>query len=433
MSNKVKVVRVIFLIICMIVLLFFLTGCGNDEVSNNNDVQNNDNPTKQSLSIDRAMDFDGDIAVVTQTVNMMGTHYVIDREFNVLYSYKGNSTYLDGYMQIPVEEEKKTNIVDKNGNVVFSYGDYEYEKVELVDNGCIITTKQNDTYNSSNTLTGVYSLADQKYLIEPSETYVGKIRPYGDDMLLLNDEGTEFFNLKTKSIVKYSERVPEEFKDGYSVVDDNSNYKVWYLKVFDDNGNIKKIAAPYDEIVYGDENQNGMVFEITSYVYRNESGNERVRTYCSIFNLAEGTAKDLSNEFWIVENKPHYTKEGYALVNFTNQGGTPYYTVIDKQGNMLFEPQKVNDNSTFAADDNGEERKIISTDLSEDGYFIVTDNGVYKVVDKNNNVVLTAEDNEIFDGVTNNTVKVHWKKQGYYEQFYYKDLEGNRIGLNIEA
>lgn len=251
-------------------------------------------------------------------------------------------------------------------------------------------------------------------------------------MLLLNDDGTEFLNLKTKSIVKYSEKVTEEFKDGYSVIEDNDNFKVWYLKVFDDNGNIKRITAPYDEIVYGDENQNGMVFEITSYVYRDQSsGNERGRTYCSIFNLEKGTVKDLSNEFWIVSNKPHYTEEGYALVTFTNQGGTPYYTVIDKEGNKLFEPQKVNDNSTFEADDNGEPRKIVSTDLSEDGYFIVTDDGVYKVVDKNNNVVLTAEENEIFDGVTNNAVKVHWKKQGYYEQFYYKDLEGNRIGIKV--
>ena len=430
MSNKTKIVRVIFLIICMIALLLFLTGCGNDEVNNNNEQNSNNNSTQQSISIDRAMDFDGDIAVVTQTINMVGTHYVIDKDYNVLYSYKGNSTYLDGYMQIPVENEKKTNIVDKNGNVVFSYGDYEYEKVELVDNGFIITTKQNDTYNSSNTLTGVYSLAEQKYIIEPSEDYVGKIRTFGDDMLLLNDDGTEFLNLKTKSIVKYSEKVTEEFKDGYSVIEDNDNFKVWYLKVFDDNGNIKRITAPYDEIVYGDENQNGMVFEITSYVYRDQSsGNERGRTYCSIFNLEKGTAKDLSNEFWIVSNKPHYTEEGYALVTFTNQGGTPYYTVIDKEGNKLFEPQKVNDNSTFEADDNGEPRKIVSTDLSEDGYFIITDDGVYKVVDKNNNVVLTAEENEIFDGVTNNAVKVHWKKQGYYEQFYYKDLEGNRIGI----
>lgn len=106
---------------------------------------------KTAIEIDRTVDFDGDIAVVTHTSNFVGTHYVIDKTFNVLSSYEGNSTYVDGYMQIPDEENKKTNIIDINGNIVFSYGDYDYEKVELVENGCIITTKQSDTYNSSNT------------------------------------------------------------------------------------------------------------------------------------------------------------------------------------------------------------------------------------------------------------------------------------------
>ena len=72
---------------------------------------------------------------------------------------------------------------------------------------------------------------------------------------------------------------------------------------------------------------------------------------------------------------------------------------------------------------------MVSTDLYEGNYFIVTDNDVYEVIDKDNNVILTAEENESFEGVTNNAVKVHWKKQGYYEQYYYKDLDGNRISI----
>ena len=143
--------------------------------------------------------------------------------FKILSSYEGNSTYIDGYIQIRNDNEEKTNILDKNGNIVFSYGDHEYEEVELVDDGCIVTTKQSDTYNSSSTVTGVYNLSEQKYIIEPSEEYVGKIRTFGDDMLLLNDEQTEFLNLKTKDIVTYSEKVTEEFNDGYSVLDDNDN------------------------------------------------------------------------------------------------------------------------------------------------------------------------------------------------------------------
>ena len=72
-------------------------------------------------------------------------------------------------------------------------------------------------------------------------------------MLVIDDDNTEFFNLETKSIVTYPERVTKEFKDGYSVEEDNDNYEIWYLKVFDDKGNVKRIQSPYteEEIVYG--------------------------------------------------------------------------------------------------------------------------------------------------------------------------------------
>ena len=429
---KTKVVKIILVLVGMIMLVS-LSGCGfiRKKEANKQPQITEQEEIKEAIEIDRAEDFDGDIAVVTHTSNFVGTHYVIDRNFKILSTYEGNSTYIDGYMQIRDEENKKTNIVDTRGNVVFTYGDYEYEDVELVENGCIITTEQSDTYNSSNTVTGIYSLTENKYLVEPSEEYVNKIRTYGDNMLLLNDENTEFFNLETKSVVTYPERVTKEFKDGYSVEEDNDNYEIWYLKVFDDKGNVKRIQSPYteEEIVYGREHANGMAFEVTSYIYRNEEGNERARTLGAIFNLQTGQTKDLSNEFWMVTNKPQYTEDGYALVTFSNQGGTPYYTVIDRNGNKLFEPQKVNDNAAFQPDDNGEPRKIVTENLQEGNYFIVTDNDITTVIDKDNNVVLAAGEDETFEGVTNNAVKVHWEKQGYRDQYYYKDLQGNKIAI----
>ena len=429
---KTKVVKIILVLVGMIMLIS-LSGCGfiRKKEANKQPQITEQEEIKEAIEIDRAEDFDGDIAVVTHTSNFVGTHYVIDRNFKILSTYEGNSTYIDGYMQIRDEENKKTNIVDTRGNVVFTYGDYEYEDVELVENGCIITTEQSDTYNSSNTVTGIYSLTENKYLVEPSEEYVNKIRTFGDNMLVIDDDNTEFFNLETKSIVTYPERVTKEFKDGYSVEEDNDNYEIWYLKVFDDKGNVKRIQSPYteEEIVYGREHANGMAFEVTTYIYRNEEGNERARTLCSIFNLQTGEAKDLSNEFWMVTNKPQYTEDGYALVTFSNQGGTPYYTVIDRSGNKLFEPQKVNDNAAFQPDDNGEPRKIVTENLQEGNYFIVTDNDITTVIDKDNNIVLVAEEDETFEGVTNNTVKVHWEKQGYHDQYYYKDLQGNKIAI----
>ena len=160
---KTKVVKIILVLVGMIMLVS-LSGCGfiRKKEANKQPQITEQEEIKEAIEIDRAEDFDGDIAVVTHTSNFVGTHYVIDRNFKILSTYEGNSTYIDGYMQIRDEENKKTNIVDTRGNVVFTYGDYEYEDVELVENGCIITTEQSDTYNSSNTVTGIYCLTENK-------------------------------------------------------------------------------------------------------------------------------------------------------------------------------------------------------------------------------------------------------------------------------
>ena len=266
--RKKKILKILFICISIIALVT-LTGCSktkqseekqNEGVSENNKSESNtENENVTYLKIDRTENFDGETAVVSETVNFSPVNYVIDKDFNVLCSYTGNSTYIDGFMQIEDSKNKKTNVVDVNGNVVFSYEDFEYKNVELVDEGCLIVKKQVDTYNSANITTGIYSLKDKKYVLEPNEKYVNAIRTYGDDMLIIDDSNTEFFNLKTKSIVKYSERVDREFKDGYSVdqdYDDNG----FYLKVFDDNGNVKEIKSLFGDIDDIQYSANGMLF-----------------------------------------------------------------------------------------------------------------------------------------------------------------------------
>lgn len=435
-NKKALLIAVVIIATIVSVLVIFLN---KKTETKKNEIEKNENADAKTenvnyLKLDRTEDFDGNIAVVSQTSNFASKHYVINKDFNILCSYTGNSTYIDGYMKLEDADNKKTDIVDTDGNVVFSYGDYEYKEITLVDDGCLIITKQTDTYNSSNAVTGVYSMQEQKYVLEPNEKYVNKIRAYGDDMLVIDDNENMYFNLKTKSVVKYPKGIFREFKDGYSV-DDSGDIQVSYLDIFDSNGNVKKIKSPYGkyEPIVGREQQNGMLFEVTSATEESsENANGyAARTMCAIFNLETGEAKDLSDEFWLVTNKPHYTKDGYALVMFQNKGGTNYYTVIDKQGNKLFEPQKVNDNRSFQPHDNGEARKNVSQDLQDGNYFVVTDNDEHKILDKENNVILTAEDGESFEGVTNGVVKVKWEKQGYYEQHYYKDLKGNKIGIKL--
>ena len=78
-------------------------------------------------------------------------------------------------------------------------------------------------------------------------------------------------------------------------------------------------------------------------------------------------------------------------------------------------------------------RVVKSESLYEGNYFIVEDNDIPKVIDKDNKEILVAEENETFDGITNNVVLVHWEKPGYHEQYYYKDLQGNKVGLKVNG
>lgn len=435
--RKKKILKILFICISIIALVT-LTGCSKtnqSEVKQNESESNNkknENENITYLKIDRTEDFDGETAVVSETINFSPVNYVIDKDFNVLCSYKGNSTYIDGFMQIEDSKNRKTNVVDVKGNVVFSYEDSEYKKVELVDDGCLIITKQNDTYNSANITAGVYNLKDKKYVLEPNEKYVDVIRTYGDDMLLIDDNKTEFFNLKTKSIVKYPERVDRDFKDGYSVdqdYDDNG----FYLKVFSADGDVKKIKSLFGEVTDVKYSSNGMLF-VSDLKVENDNLQEKI-TGCHIqlFNYEEGSVIDLSSKFYMMKNNPVFTKDGYALISFENQGDTPYYTIIDKKGNFMFEPQKINEHIAFQGDVNSETRKLVTENLQEGNYFIVTDNEKYAVVDKDNNVILTADENEEFEGITNNTVKVKCKEQGKYDEYYYKDFSGNKKGIKLQG
>lgn len=436
MSKKEKIMKILLLVICS-VLLIILTGC---KAENKEDTKQTETSSQeeqkqevQAIEIDRTEDFDGDFAVVKNTVNFETTNYIIDKNFKVLFSYKNADQYKDGYVIIPDEnEENKMYVKDCNGNTVFSYNKItDYEEIKLLSDGLMITKKQTDTYNSSLMQTGIYDLKEQKYVLEPNEKYNEmSMEEAGDNMIALDGSKKVFFNMATRKVVEYQERVPRDFKDGYSVDTDLINNE-HYLKVFDMEGNVKTIKSLYDMVNNIKEASNGMLIDSQTRIERENYSEQITGTDVQLFDLEKGTVKSLSDQFIMLENKPNFTKDGYALVKFSNQGDETYYTVIDKEGNLVFEPQKRNNEASFGAKTNGVPRIIKSENLYEGNYFIVEEDGVSKVIDKDNKEVLVAGDGETFEGITNNAVKVHWEKSGYYDQYYYKDMSGNKINIQI--
>ena len=401
MKNKILSVVSILMLVSMV---FILTGCSTKKEDTKEISQTNTEQQEVSyLDYDRTAEFSEGIAVVSKTIDFKPIHYVIDKDFNVLFSYEGNSTFVGKYMLIPDKDDKtKINVLNEKGETVYSYDDKEYKKeVKLVENGCLIITEQTDTYNSSKSVAGIYSIEEEKYLLEPSEKYVNKIKEYGDKMLLLNDENTQFFNLETKSIVNFEERVSREFKDGYAIDDylDNNNEEC--LKIFDTNGNIKTVKSLFGALSDIKNNSNGMLVNSSSRIETENYNEKFTGTNVQLFDFEKGTVKD--------------------------------YTIIDKEGNMAFEPQKRNNEAILGAESNEVPRVVKSESLYEGNYFIVEDNDIPKVIDKDNKEILVAEENETFDGITNNVVLVHWEKPGYHEQYYYKDLQGNKVGLKVNG
>ena len=112
-------------------------------------------------------EFDNGLAVLKDDKT-----YIIDENFNILWSYdeKYGDEYVDGYVKLnDVPEEGTITIYDKNGNQKFSYKKTQYQNVTLGSNGCLIITEKKDTYNSSSTTTGIYSLEKGEYILKPNE------------------------------------------------------------------------------------------------------------------------------------------------------------------------------------------------------------------------------------------------------------------------
>ncbi len=413
-----------FLILILVLFLILsLTGCNNKSSESKT---GNSTESEEYLDYNLISEFKDGTAIATKTINFQTTQYVIDENFNVLFSYKGNETFVGKYMKIAdPNDEKKINIVDQSGEVVYSYDDKEFKKkVELVSDGLLVITEQTDTYNSSKTVTGIYDIQSKKYILEPDEKYVNKIREFGDNMLLLNDDNTEFFNTKTKKIVKYQKGVKREFKNGYSI--DTEFSGDIYIVVFDDAGNYKTIKPLFNSPNIKNHS-NGMLFDSETRIE-----NEHVTgTYVQLINLKNGTIKNLSDQFNLVEYAK-FNSDGNALVLFQNQGGETYYTVIDINGNMLFNPEKRNNEAMFGAESNEVPLIIADETLYDGGYFFGEEDNHFKVIDKNNKVIFTSDNEyETFVSISNNCVLVALEEPGKSKISYYKDLKGNKVNLKI--
>lgn len=95
------------------ILIIGLTGCADKKEKKKNENNNKISNEKVSyLDYDSISEFDDGIAIASNTINFETTKYVIDKDFNVLLSYKPNNAYevfVGKYMKIKDKDDEKKN------------------------------------------------------------------------------------------------------------------------------------------------------------------------------------------------------------------------------------------------------------------------------------------------------------------------------------
>lgn len=374
------------------------------------------------------------------TVNCKNEYFsecVIDEDFKIRYTFSGQDVEMrDGWTVFKeFGGSGQYKVVNPDGEVAYNYEEKDGFKFQLVDGGYAIITEQDDSYNNSEKKTGIYNLAEKKYVVEPSAEY-NEAKYGGTNMVFLKketkreqieelgslvsvtkitDQREIYFNLvsheKIAVIVGDSDNL---FIDGYMLSKGD-----WIDDLFITDaatGEIKNVKLNYSNSVTLDNYANGMFFTGKRGLGSQEKS--------EIVNLKTGKAIDLGKDFTnLIENKPMFTKEGYALVDFRNPNLKEYYVVINGEGEFQFNPVSMDDGVD-----------LMTSNLSSDGYFVTREGDEYQVRNYRNEIVYRVKGERI-SGVTNGVAIVGADEVGLAgsSNGVYRTFSGEMVKLERTA
>ncbi len=409
--------KILGLFLIPFVFLLLVTGCGGSK-------KKEEEPEDKSVAINRVADFEDEIAVVSNVENGKTTYYVVDKDLIVLSSSTKKLTYVDGYaIVVDDEDKKKYNVVDVNQEVVYSYTTSDYLSVTLVSNGCLLTKRKEDKWNSSKIVYGIYSIKDQRFVLEESDTNYSEMVSYGGDMVLLDAEKKKFFNTKTYQTVEFPNPVDIPFASGYAtstIVDQDKNF----LLVFLEDGTSKRIEIPYQ-----DDDQKNLEARRSKYTLIQHCDTQDKTTSCnsSVVNLETGEVINLENTYYEITNAVSFTENGYALLVFNNSGGTPYYVVINVEGKQQFEPVRCSSSNKYSSTYDETLPQVLEGKFYDGNYFITVQQDIYKILDFQNTEIIQSSEGERFEGITNGYVRTRYSERGHMDTYYYKNLKGEKM------
>lgn len=398
----------------------------NDNSKDNNDTNNEkieENKNEVFLdTIDFIEQSNGNFVVkaINPENNPDGTtkYYLYDKDLKFVSEIKDYDKYSwkDGYALVRDTSSDASYVLNFKGEKVWEDKNGDYLYVALMSNGHLVLSRQNDTFNTSEKQSGIYDLNLKKMVLDfDAKYYMNYFEENGDDAIGISDKS--IFNTRTNQLITYEYSHGYNFINGYATntdYDDNYNN---VLGIFADTGGRKTVLLPEDIYIYCKNHRNGICFD-NAYVY--DYDNSKSISYSYIVNLKAATIKELGNDYHVIDNKVLFNKHGYALLIFENAGSVQYYTVIDTNGNRMFEPVRVNDNTT---------KLVISknSEISESNYYMVSEDGRNLVVNYKNEIAAKPQNGETFDRLIGNYILV--KNNG---KTYLKDLKGKKVNIAIE-
>lgn len=392
-----------------------------DKDAENKDKDEDKEKQDELLSLDNyeiLTSLNDNIIIKAYYTNSTGKHsmdyFVLDKDLKIVNKIKNyeNYTWKDGFAL--VKESDTSYVIDYNGNKVWNAKNSDYLEIQLSNNGHLVLSRQVDTYNTSEKQAGIYDIKLKKMVLDFSKEYYDSDFEEEDKVLIIDDY--TIFNTKLNKLIKFENEHGSNFESGYSTnrVYINNNNKRDFV-VSTDTGEQKVISLPEDSNLDCSIHKNGLCLDLAN-VYR--VGQEENYTY--IVDFKAGTVKEVGTDYYRINNDVIFNKNGYALLIFENSGGVQYYTVINNNAERMFEPVRVNDETTKLS-------ISLYDAINDENCFIVSDDNKRIVVNYKNEVVAKPQDNETFDRLIGNYILV--KNNG---NTYLKDLKGKIVNITIE-
>ena len=358
------------ILIISILLTFMLCGCDKNEDSVQNQASNDVEKDiyyeeldmreeKEYLNVfpHQISEFSEGIAWIEAINEENGEkmHVLINEEGNAVYVETGEIVYLsecqDGLVYLRKIDDGKvvSKVIDKEGEILFESKDIEDCTILAYGSDMFIVGKYVSGFDVNEKQIGVVNrkgewvqpLNTDKFIVEGEcvidEITTGKqnsIRYLGDGVFVATRGALEFvfYNVIDNISFQFSGAwsIMGDYYNGKTLLEYNNNAAGYSRGIYslDKNGNIVKISDSIEKYID---------------VYRTGEYADGLWYYEGCFYDADGQKiVDISQYSRQIENVNYYYpvfKNGYSVIVLQGADGGTYYTVINMQGQFMFEPR----------------------------------------------------------------------------------------------